>query len=197
MDCLFLLVINRRWGGQQTPHKNMTEIERLNKWLEEQGKSPEGKFWYRLVWSNKILEYRRGLFRDFIEGTNILIREVVETRLVRKYNYIHERWVLEKWAPGNLAGSKEVPESYNGDYLPVYVFDSSTGVYLKPTEKVLKFIIDFMNGRIRKDDKKSQQYFEDQEINDFEKTLLDSPDIRTFGPTRNSIAYTKGLKNVS
>jgi hypothetical protein len=74
----------------------MTEVQILNKRLEKEGLSITGEVIYRLVWSNRIFENRFGNFRDFIEGTNILIREVKETRLVRKYNYINERWILEK-----------------------------------------------------------------------------------------------------
>ncbi len=174
----------------------MTEIERLNKWLTTQETSLEGKVIYRLVWSDSIYENRFGIYRDFTES-GLFIREVRETRKTRKYGYIHERWILEKWAPGNLTASPELPDAINGDYIPVYVFEDKKGKYLAPNERVLKLILNFMRGNIRKDDEISPEVAEqliiDKQIDEF----LDSPDIRTFGPTRDSIAYTKGLRNVT
>src|SRR5882724_10009065 len=174
----------------------MTEIEKLNKWLENEGKSPDNKIIYRLVWSNKIFEHRFGLFHDFTES-GLFIREIRETRLVRKYNYINERWILEKWAPGNLTANKETPNSLTGDYIPIYVFETSKGEYLAPNERSLKFILDFMRGRIRKDEEPPPEFLEKEEINNQIDTLLDHPSFKTSGPTRDSVAYAKGLKDVS
>jgi len=173
----------------------MTEVEYLNKWLKDQGTSLEGKTIYRLIWSDSAFENRYGFFRDFTPG-GLFIREVVETRKTRKYNYIHERWILEKWAPGNLTASKELPDAINGDYIPVYVFEDKKGNYLPPTQKALEFILNFMKGQVKQDEKIDPRILEEKEINYQIDTLLDSPDIRTFGPTRDSVAYTRGLKSV-
>jgi len=173
----------------------MTEIERLNKWLKSKGTSITGEVLYRLVWSDKIFEHRFGTYNDFTPS-GLFIRSVTETRLVRKYSYINERWVFEKWAPGNLTASRELPDAINGDYIPVYVFEDNKGNYLSPTEKSLGFILNFMNGNIRKDDKVPPELLEEKEINNQIETMLDSPDIRTFGPTRDSVAYTKEIKSV-
>src|ERR1700756_2437048 len=54
---------------------------------------------YRIVWSPDEVEYRRGLFQDFVPGTNILIRSIHETRLVHKYNYLDPQYVLERLMP--------------------------------------------------------------------------------------------------
>ena len=174
----------------------MTEIERLNRWLENFGRGPSGKILYRLVWSDKIFENRFGTFNDFSES-GLFLRQVKETRLVRKYNYIKERWVFEKWAPGDLTANKETPDSLSGDYIPVYVFEDSKGNYLQPNERALKFIIDVMNGQVRKENPPSQEMLEDKEIENQVDTMMDSPDFRTSGATRNAVAYTKELKNVS
>ena len=168
----------------------MTEVESLNLWLAEQGRSLEGKVLYRLVWSEKIYENRFGTFCDYTSD-GLFIREVKETRLTRKYNYIKDRYILEKFAPGNLTASVETPDAINGDYIPVYVFEDKNGKYLPPTQKVLRFILGHMRGSIPRDEEPPEELMEDP-------CQFDThPDFRTSGPTRNAIAYTKGLKNAT
>lgn len=175
----------------------MTEIEHLNKWLIDQGGTAlTGQPVYRLIWSDKALENRFGTFNDFTEG-GLFIRQVTETRLVQKYNYIHERWILEMWAPGDLTAHKETPDAMNGDYIPVYVFEGKNRKYLAPTRKVLRFILGFMRGSIPQDEEIPQELLDDKEIENQVDSMMDHPDFKTSGPTRNSIAYTKGLRDVA
>ena len=171
----------------------MTEVQHLNNWLKSQGKSITGEVIYRLIWSDKIFENRYGTYRDFTPS-GLFIREITETRTTRKYNYINERWILEKWAPGNITAHRELPDATNGDYIPVYVFEDKKGNYIAPTEKVLKFIIDFMNGRIDKEAKIDPEILEEKEIAYQVDSFLDAPDFRTHGATRDAVAYTRGLK---
>jgi hypothetical protein len=51
---------------------------------------------YRVIWSEDQIEKRFSTFKDFLEGTNILLREVTEVREVRKYSYLEPQYVLEK-----------------------------------------------------------------------------------------------------
>src|SRR6476659_3793285 len=52
---------------------------------------------YRVIWSDDETEKRFGTFRDFVPGTNILVREVTEVRETKKYSYVHPScYVLEK-----------------------------------------------------------------------------------------------------
>lgn len=51
---------------------------------------------YRVVWSDDLLEKRFETFRDFVPGTNILLREKKEVREVKKYNYLEPQWILER-----------------------------------------------------------------------------------------------------
>jgi hypothetical protein len=94
---------------------------------------------YRLVWSSSELELRHGTFREFHD--DIFIREVTETRWTRKYWYINDRWVLERWIPPELCETKDLPNSRNGSYEPIYVFEDGDRLYLEPNIKVLDFII--------------------------------------------------------
>lgn len=96
---------------------------------------------YQLVWSTSELEMRHGTFREFHD--DIFIRETTETRWTRKYNYIHDRWILERWIPAELCGNpKELPLSRQGSYEPIYIFEDANRQYLEPNVKVLEFIID-------------------------------------------------------
>lgn len=173
------------------------DVEYLNAYLNTQERTITGKPIYRIVWSETILENRHGIFRDYVEGTNILIREVDDIRLVKKYSYIRERWVLEKWADGKVAFNKELPDSINGDYIPVYVFEDGKGKYLPPNRKVVDFILAYFRGNVTKDGIPSEAYLEEQETRRIEDELDNHPHFKTSGETRDSIAYTKGLKDVS
>jgi|ERR1044071_3948159 hypothetical protein len=170
-------------------------IDDLNKYLATQGNSITGQVMYRLVWSENVLENRHGLFRDFTRS-GLFIREVIETRKVKKYNYIKERFILEKWAPGNLTANNELPDSINGDYLPIYVFEDKSGNYLPPTRKVLDFILNYMRGNVDKDTEIDPRVLEEKEMKYVMETFDDAPDFRTSGAIRNAIAYTRGLKGV-
>ena len=174
----------------------MTEVERLNKWLETKGKSPDGKILYRLVWSDSIFENRLGTFNDFTES-GLFVRQITEVRRVRKYSYIHERYIFEKWAPGNMTASRELPDAFSGDYIPVYIFEDREGKYLPPTEKSIEFILNFMNGRITKDRVLSEEEIDNKGIAHEVEKMDTHPMFATSGESRDSIGYTKGLKNVT
>lgn len=97
---------------------------------------------YKLVWSTSEIELRHGTFREFRD--DVFIREVTETRWTRKYWYINDRWVLERWMPGALVAinDKDLPGiAQNGSYEPIYTFEDGNRFYLAPNIKVLDFII--------------------------------------------------------
>jgi hypothetical protein len=158
----------------------------LNKWLEGYG-FIRNEPMYRLVWSNDIMEYRYGQFRDF--AGSIFLREVWETRLTRKYNYIHDKWILEGFSPD--AFSQEIPGSERGDYVPIYVFQDRKGGSLPVTRRVLEFLIGALNGRIEKDKIPSKEYLEEKEVKEMEEEMDDHPGWFSTrpGPQRNSVAY--------
>jgi len=166
----------------------------LNTWLAEYGKVNDNVR-YRLVWSNSIMEHRYGYFRRYSDS-GIYLGEEWGTQLARKYNYIHDRWIFEAFSPA--AQSSEVPGTVGkGDYVPVYVFNSSTDESLPVTRKILEFLIGCVNGRVDKDNLPSREYTDFKEIQAMEESMDDHPsDFSTRpGPQRNAIAYDKGLKN--
>lgn len=169
-------------------------ISNLNKWLMENYKTPYNKPLFRIVWSNTEFEYRKGTYRDFDES-GIFLREVTEVRLTRKYSYIHERYIFEKWAPGNISKSEEIPGSEQGDYIPVYVFESSKGKELPVTRKVCEFLVGFDMGNVEQDYIPSEEYLEEKEVQNQIATMDTHPEwFSTYGPSRNAIAYVKGLR---
>jgi hypothetical protein len=172
----------------------MTDVEIINAWLSDAYRTLDNRVTYRLAWSEDSFENRLGTFREFDEN-GTFIREVVEVRKVRRYNYIHHRWIFEAFAPGNVTRNPETPDADSGDYVPVYVFESGTGMYLPPTRKVVEFLISCLEGKVKKDEIPTEEYLQDREIKDFEEQMDDHPSwFQTRpGDARNAIFF-KGFK---
>jgi len=115
------------------------ERKDLNEHLKAKGLNIFGQPLYKLVWSSSELELRHGTFREFHD--DVFIREVTETRWTKKYWYINERWILERWIPAELCNTAELPNSTQGSYEPIYVFEDGHRFYLEPNIKVLDFIV--------------------------------------------------------
>jgi len=178
-----------------SPHPpRISMIETINKWLKEQGSTPDGSPLYRLVWSEDQREIRYGLFRDY--SGPIFVREVVEARRVHKYSYISEKWILEKWFP--MPPTRELPAP-NG-YEPFYVFESKDGQHLNPTLKVVQFIVDMsrnevkvnpLNGEIEMRNLYDTRAAKD--IKEIEDSLECSP-ITNALHMKEAVGYTKEIK---
>lgn len=169
-------------------------VEGLNRMIGGEYVTIDGHKIFRLVWSEEIFENRHGTFREFTES-GLFIREVTETRRVRKYNYIHNRWIFEMWAPGNLTKNRETPDADSGDYVPVYVFESRDGNYLPPNEKVVRFLISALQGKVKHDEIPSREYLEEKEISKQMEIMEDHPAwFQTrAGVARNAIWYAGGI----
>lgn len=73
------------------------DIHLINRRLRDiYGKDLLDQAVYRVVWSDDEIEKRFALFRDFVPGTNIFLREAREVREVKKYSYLKPQYVLEK-----------------------------------------------------------------------------------------------------
>lgn len=94
---------------------------------------------WRIVWSKDEYEKRLGTFRDFIPGTDVLLREVTEVREVPKYSYIKPRWILEKLM---YAPTPELPDSDKPHYEVIYVFENLQGTAMFPIWDYTKYLID-------------------------------------------------------
>lgn len=103
--------------------------EEFNKHLADKyGRFVDGRAKYRLTWSSKEFEYRRG---DF--GKGFIITEENKVKLVEKYNYCLDRWILEKLVViDNMP--KDLVSVSNVSYEPLYVFwTGENGDYEEPT----------------------------------------------------------------
>lgn len=119
----------------------MELVKIINKYLERTyGRALDNKPKFRLVWSEDLLETRKGLFSEF------QVFESIEK--VKKYTYFRDRWVLEVYTHafpeqfgGALAHSRDV--ILDGDhYEPLRVFQKRDGTYLPPDMEVCKIICD-------------------------------------------------------
>lgn len=171
-------------------------MKEINDWLKKYGgNNPNNESNFRLVWSNDQFEWRKGTFNDF--SGDIFVRTTTEERYTRKYNYIHERWILEHWCPQELVKSEETPAVTNGDYEPVWVFEDKHFNYLEPTIKVIEFMFYCM---MKNKPSTEQQIMneimikEDQEIQHF-MDMIDTSPIGNALRMREAVGYTKGLNN--
>lgn len=102
------------------------QIKNINQQLERKyGTDITGRPRFRLVWNTKdYTETRKGVFRDFLEGTNILLREVEEIRTVPKYEIWIDYYILERLNEH----SSNPPDTYNYNrYECLYVFKQKDG----------------------------------------------------------------------
>jgi hypothetical protein len=165
------------------------EFKIINNWLRTFGRNEKGEPLFKLVWSDNETELRYGTFSDFHDS--IFLREVTETRRVQKYNYISERWVLEKWLP---LVNREVPESAeNGMYEPFWVFQDRAGNYLQPTMKAVQFLIEFCDkvGRVPSSTRAAELKQEDEEA--FEKEISRFQDELDCSPMLNALSLNDGV----
>jgi len=112
-----------------------SEIDEFNKRLKERyGSTLDNKAHFRLVWSNDIYEIRVGIFNDFYGP--ILVRSYKGAREVRKYNYIHNRWILEMWHLIEPLPELPQPDGYEC----LYVFEDKNHVPLLVNWRVIELI---------------------------------------------------------
>lgn len=174
------------------------EFKIIQQWLSHQGRTPDGRPLFRLVWSDKATEKRLGTYNDF-KGS-LFIRQVREVREVPKYNYIRERWIIEKWAPPEEVINMELPESSQGSYELIWVFSDKEGNYLKPTMKAVQFLVDYIrkNQKVLSGARRSELMTSLLDADDAEvESFMDAMDISPIEIALNlgeAVGYTKGLK---
>jgi|ERR1035437_4046659 hypothetical protein len=176
----------------------LVAIEKINDWLKEfGGENPQAEPFFRIVWSNDQYEIRNGEFNIF--SGMLFLRTEIGDKLVRKYNYIHERWILEKWFPQSLVRNTETPAVTNGDYEPFYVFQDKNGNYLFPTLKVVEFIFySMMHGKPSTEQEilTEMKIKEDKEIQTF-MDMIDTSPIGNALRMKEAVGYTKGIKDAN
>ena len=151
---------------------------------------------YKLVWSTSELELRHGTFREFHD--DVFIREVTETRWTRKYWYINDRFILERWIPPELCATKELPDSSQGSYEPIYTFEDGDRLYLEPNIKVLDFIITMAEKPHHITQTELMNELKDKEEKEI-ASIMEAMDFRSDIGIRlahgEGVGYTSGLKD--
>ena len=166
----------------------------INKQLEKTyGKAEDGRVIFRVVWSDSQRERR---LEDVYHGL-FLPYPIIQD--LPKYSYISERWVLEKLV---YHPCKEIPESANGHYEPVYVFQDKDGNYLTPHFWACQAAIDSLNRPPQtKGQAEAKQAEHDQKT--YDKTLAiiqnESPYLATMLHNKEAIVVPdlEGTKDAS
>jgi len=104
--------------------KDTIQAAVIQGWLDKQARVPlRDDPLFKLVWSDDARELRTGTYRVYFGS--VFIRETQETKLVPKYSWIKERWVLEQWFSPEVTQNDELPDSFCGSYEPIFVFDKN------------------------------------------------------------------------
>ncbi len=116
-----------------------SELAHINDWLiDKYGYFCEFHPKYKIVWSDDQLEKRYGTFEDFTSG-GLFIREYTGVREVPKYQYISERYVLERCF-GVPEGNEELVTKTT--YEPIWTFEGKNREFLLPITDALWWIIE-------------------------------------------------------
>lgn len=92
---------------------------------------------FRLSWSTTQTEYRIGTY-DVYYMRHIFLRTEHGKLEVPKYQHFQDKWVLEQLV---YAPVQEIPETRNGHYEALYVFQDAKENYLKPLFRVCEIVI--------------------------------------------------------
>jgi len=173
----------------------MTDVDYINKVLALSGKNDFGQPLYRVVWSDYQLEKRKGVFRDFLG--KVFLREYVGVREVPKYNYLKERWILERWLPPSIAWSPELPDSSQGSYEPIYVFQDKFGNFLQANLKVAQLIVDRAETptHVTPEERMAEKDEIDEKEVQFYMDYLDTSVIQNALHMKDGVGYGQGIKD--
>jgi len=148
----------------------------INRVLSERyGWNFRGDALFRVVWSDDQRELRRGVYEDYYRST-IYLRTVAEVRRAPKYSWLPEHWILERWFPGELlkAYHDELPDSHEGSYEAIYVFQDADGNALPLNEEfalaVVKSLMNIMSVAERRSRDKTE--FELEKKKGHERDLM-------------------------
>ena len=114
----------------------------IKEYLKRWGQTPHGEPRVRLIWSEDAKELRRGEFNEFYGS--LFLREFIGVKLCPKYSWIKERYVLERWFPPDVTFDIELPESNQGSFEPIYVFQDKYGRALPLNLRVVELICQAM-----------------------------------------------------
>ena len=121
-----------------------SEDQKINKWLAiHYGMTIVGQAVYRVIWSTRLTEHRRGRY-DIFSG-HIYLRTEVGVREVLKYPYDQDRWVLEKLV--NVDNNDELVTKTS--YEPLYIFKDNDGNHLPLISKAVEFYMHVITNGVK------------------------------------------------
>lgn len=136
------------------------KIETINKFLRNKYgiDTVSGKVMWKVIWSEDEYEYRYGTYTDWDESGTIFLREVTETRYVKRINYVKDRYIL-----CNLQGvpieSQDELVGVKLSYEPIWTFETpKTEKYLPPTADACEFIINTIYSKLGRGGTKRETY---------------------------------------
>ena len=166
------------------------EVKHTNKEIEYLfGRDQVGRPHFRVVWSNDQFEtaYRE---REIYYGL-IFLRTEWGVKTIPKYNYLEDRWILERLF-NNSPAITGIQSNFT--YEPLFVFQDGKGNYLEPVFRAVYLIIQHAlygppRKRITESDMKSLEEKELAEDIEFINTYLEneSPYIATVLHNREAV----------
>lgn len=162
-------------------------ISRINYYLERDfGRELDGLPRWRVVWSEDQIEKRIVDTTD--EGFQLLTPIVKE---VKKYQYIKERYILERLVP--VVGQTDVAAQWS--YEPAWAFQDRHRNYLPPRFDACKFVIESIYAQADKKGTHVKYKDETATIEHREKLIREMQD-RLFGnetPVGDALAHGYGV----
>ena len=117
-----------------------SQVEEINLYLKRNyGYFNEEPTW-RVVWSDDQREMRKGTFNYFDKSTGAFLRTEVGVHEVPKYDWIKEKYVLERIMPVPEINRDELTSKLS--YEPVFTFDNDAGQALIPRLDVCQLVIE-------------------------------------------------------
>lgn len=149
-------------------------VEIVNKRLKKyHGLNPYREPNFRVVWAPHQREMRRGLHNEFYG--EIFVRQTFGTYERKKYAYLGERWILERWYDGSMTQHPDLPDSRRGSYEPIFVFEDAQRKELpvnwRVVEKVLWAIFNPQSSSEAKASLEAEA--ERQKVEEYKKDLED------------------------
>lgn len=171
----------------------------INRRLLAYGKTPNREPIWRLVWSDDQRELRTGRFNEFSGA--IFLRTVHDTREVPKYPFIKGRWILEKWIPPNVAFTPELPNSREGSYEPMYVFEDAKHNKLPLRWDVCEICIQHANAPSKSKmlrESEDQAAAEKKRVAEqkYDEDALEISPMTNALHMREGVGYTKEIRHV-
>lgn len=164
-------------------------LERINYELERDfGKQIDDRPSWRVVWSEDQTEKRWMDKTD--EGFDLLYPEV---RLVKKYQHIQERYVLEHLVP--IPPNMQTDLVANASYEPIWTFEDRHRNYLPPSLDACKMIIEAIYASMQQKNAFTK-YKDDTATPEANQKKLQDMEEKLFGnetPVTDALAYGYGV----